>query len=103
MTNIHCVVHFLAKNGKKVPLLECLKKLIPAAYNEEGCLGCSLTVEIDYSGSRGNKWDVCLTEKWRSREDYDLYRSKIEMAQFFEKTVQEMVEKYDIRFYRTRF
>lgn len=100
MKKIHCVARFLAKSGKVDELIESLKKLIPDTLSEDGCIGYELTQEIQYSGSHGEKWDVCLIEKWKSREDFDLHCASSYITQFFERTAPTLVEKSDIRIYR---
>ncbi|HHA2248457.1 putative quinol monooxygenase [Enterobacter ludwigii] len=99
MKQIHCVARFLAKTGKVDELVESLRKLIPDTLSEDGCAGYELTREIQYSGAHGEKWDVCLIEKWKSREDFDLHCARPYITHFFECTAQILVEKSDVRLY----
>lgn len=99
MEHIHCVARFLARSGKVDELVESLQQLIPGTLSEDGCIGYDLTREIQYSGSHGEKWDVCLIEKWKSREDFDLHCARPYITHFFEHTAQVLVEKSDIRLY----
>lgn len=99
MTQIHCVARFLAKSGKVDELVERLRKLIPDTLSEDGCIGYELTREIQYTGSHGEKWDVCLIEKWKSRVDFDLHCTKPYITHFFDQTAQILVEKSDVRLY----
>jgi quinol monooxygenase YgiN len=101
MNHIHCVARFLAKSGKVDELVESLCKLIPETLAEEGCIGYDLTREMQYSGSHGEKWDVCLIEKWKSRADFDLHCAKPYITHFFESTAKNLVEKSDVRLYGT--
>ncbi len=101
MSYIHCIARFQAKSGKTDELVTSLRKLIPDTLAEDGCVGYDLTREIHYSGSYGEKWDVCLIEQWKSREDFDLHCSKPYIIHFFEHTAQRLVEKSDVRLYGT--
>ncbi|MFZ4169095.1 putative quinol monooxygenase [Enterobacter ludwigii] len=101
MNHIHCVARFLAKSGKIDELVESLRKLIPDTLSEDGCIGYDLTREIQYPGSHGEKWDVCLIEQWKSREDFELHCAKPYITHFFESTAKILVEKSDVRLYGT--
>lgn len=99
MNHIHCVARFQAKSGKVDELVESLRKLIPDTLSEEGCIYYELTREMQYSGSHGEKWDVCLIEQWKSRADFDLHCAKPYITHFFDRTAQKLVEKSDVRLY----
>ena len=99
MKHIHCVARFLAKCGKVDELVESLRKLIPDTLSEEGCISYVLTREIQYSGAHGEKWDVCLIEKWASKKDFDHHCARPYITHFFENTARNLVEKSDVRLY----
>ncbi|MEN3262973.1 putative quinol monooxygenase [Sodalis endosymbiont of Spalangia cameroni] len=99
MSNIYCVARFLAKKGFKDNLVRELVSLIPETTNEPGCLQYELTEEINYVGSDGSCWDVCLIERWRSREDFDTHCQKSYIKNFFDVTALKCVEKSDVRLY----
>ncbi|RRW70208.1 antibiotic biosynthesis monooxygenase [Pantoea dispersa] len=99
MKHIHCVARFLARNGKLDELIQSLQKLIPDTLAESGCMGYDLTREIQYAGSHGEAWDICLIETWKSREDFDLHCASPYITHFFEHTAPLLVEKSDVRLY----
>ncbi|MDL4916056.1 MAG: putative quinol monooxygenase [Enterobacterales bacterium endosymbiont of Blomia tropicalis] len=99
MKEIYCTARFLAKNGFKDNLVNALASLIPETTNEAGCLQYELTEEITYSGSDGVCWDICLIERWYSREDFEAHCNKSYIKHFFDVTAKDYVERADVRLY----
>jgi quinol monooxygenase YgiN len=99
MREIYCTARFLAKDGCKQLLIKELKLLIPETISENGCLHYELTEEIVYTGSFGDSWDVCLIERWRSREDFDAHCNMSYIKHFFDAIAKTCVEKSDVRLY----
>lgn len=99
MSEIYCTARFLAKDGCKLSLINELKLLIPETISESGCVHYELTEEIAYIGAFGDVWDVCLIERWRSRDDFDAHCNMSYIKHFFDVTANMCVEKYDVRLY----
>lgn len=99
MGEIFCVARFLAKDGYKQELVNELRLLIPQTIEESGCLSYELTSEIDYPGAFDSSWDVCLIERWRSREDFDAHCNMDYIRNFFDVAAKQFFEKIDVRLY----
>ncbi|CDG22336.1 protein of unknown function [Xenorhabdus poinarii G6] len=92
MKEIYCTARFLVKKGFKYSSMNETAK-------ENGCLHYERADEISYSGAESDCWDVCLIERWYSREDFDAHCNKSYITHFFDVIAKKYVEKADIRLY----